>query len=148
MCFWSTAGLQSEGRFGFALLLPNVSTSVKSPGFWSPQYICTCFHYSWCTPSGGDRGRCGVAFSLDRAPESGKRGERDNLTLSILQQLTSGAVFKLLWIRDGCGVSRTNCCPLQSDVWLWLAGSLWRRSIASAVISSFSKAAANLPGAW
>lgn len=46
--------------------------SFNSPCFWSPQYIDTCSHRTWCTPSGGDRGRCDVAFCLDRAPERGR----------------------------------------------------------------------------
>lgn len=75
-CFWSD------------LLHLNVWSAVKSPGFWSRPCIYTCFHYTCCTSSGGDKGRCDDAFSLDRAPGKGKRRGRDKLTIKILHRLT------------------------------------------------------------
>ncbi len=45
----------------------------KSQCFWSRQYICICSHRTWCTPSGGDRGRCDAAFFLNKAPENRKK---------------------------------------------------------------------------
>lgn len=78
--------------FCYLFFIWTLGASFKSPCFWSRQYIYTCYHRTWCTPSGGDRGRCDVAFSLDRAPGSGeKRRKGGNLTVLILHQLTSGA---------------------------------------------------------
>lgn len=67
-----------KGHFFYTLLHLNWA-SFKNPCFWSCRYICTCCRRTGCTPSGGDRGRCDVAFCLGRAPEGG--GEEDNLTV-------------------------------------------------------------------
>lgn len=66
-------------KIKYALLIHSLFTlkwaSFKNPCFWSRRYIYTCCRRTGCTPSGGDRGRCDVAFCLDRAPEWGKKEE-------------------------------------------------------------------------